>query len=243
MATEHKDLGAPPIFSKLLDRLSVTSFLNTTLLVPGRLLTQMDSASTVRLGNDRVLYVRQPRAQHMRTLPIVYRKKEISLIKAEDELERRLGDSKCSHQHLNYAIVSHFVSSRSKAYDSQCEMQKAITKRDEDSACEFEESTDFEELVLSFSVALVIMDTLPRKEREMIGNVLRNNLEGTEEENLTDAKEAGLGGITLKSLKTLRRHIRDLDEEEMNLLMDVTWSRSTPQLTRGLELKKNTQEA
>lgn len=115
-------------------------------------------------------------------------------------------------------------------------MLKAITKHDEKAATSYEEKDDWEELMLSAHVTQ-IQEPLSTDIRDGISKLLRDDLGNTEEKHLTEAKEAMFPDFTLESLRCLRCRIEGLNEEEMNLLMDLTWSRSTPQLARGLNLK------
>lgn len=115
-------------------------------------------------------------------------------------------------------------------------MLKAITKHDEKVAISYEEKDDWEELMLSAHVTLT-EEPLSTDIRHGISKFLRDDLENTREEHLTEAKEAVFPDFTLESLRCLRCRIRGLNKEEMDLLMDLTWSRSTPQLARGLNLK------
>lgn len=94
----------------------------------------------------------------------------------------------------------------------------------------------------SVYVTIANEERLPSDYRNEIIDLLRSNLGNTGEEHLMDANKAGLSGVTLESLRVLRCRIEGLGKEEMDLLMDLTWKRSTPQLARGLKLIRGVQE-
>ena len=72
--------------------------------------------------------------------------------------------------------------------------------------------------------------------RDMITNQLIPTLVDVNNEHLTDAAKAGYKDMTTESLWDIHDRIGNLEEEDITLLIDMTLSRSTLQLARGLEL-------
>ena len=89
--------------------------------------------------------------------------------------------------------------------------------------------------MLSYHVGLATA-SLAQEYKDWIGKHLREILKDTCMEDLTDADGLGLSGFTLESLQELRCHLQRLSQEEMGLLIDVTWFWCTPRLAWGLDL-------
>lgn len=96
--------------------------------------------------------------------------------------------------------------------------------------------------VLSSNVRFAKDIPLPKYIRAQTSNLLLSKLKDTTEKDLTRAVDAGFAGFTLESLEALRDKIVRLGQEEMDLLLELTWQKSAPQLSRRLSLIRDGQE-
>lgn len=115
-------------------------------------------------------------------------------------------------------------------------MQNAILEADQkeaEKACEAGSK-----VTLSAFDTLAAQDKLPMEIRDLIEDRLVDALVDDKdkpvEKHLREAIMLGYKGLTKESLWAVHCQIGQLEQEDADLLLDITWRRSTPQSARGM---------